>query len=355
MKRLAAAWCCSLVVILGLSGCVSGGTTVFPEETQSQQATQDLSPTATIRVQLTIPAASLTPTAALPSETPQPLTPTQVVTPSPTSVCDLAAAGNPIDVTIPDDSVMTPGQQFTKIWRLENVGDCSWSNDYSARFFYGNQMEAPDLVFLNQNVPPGGIVEIAVDMVAPMQPGTYQGNWKLRNAAGALFGIGPRGDSPFWVRIQVSPGQTATPSTATTQILPATPTATPTPSPTPTSTPDVFVNGAVVLKLNEGVDLDSGKVNELTSDDVVFRVDAGGFHLLFPINGAKLGIIGISEPNPDACRAANVSSAALTLESLPNALYLCFVSNQDRLGWLRYDSLSEDRSQANLFFLTWGE
>jgi hypothetical protein len=42
---------------------------------------------------------------------------------------------------------------------------------------------------------PGQTVEITVDMVAPLKPGTYQGNWKLRNASNVLFGIGPNGSA----------------------------------------------------------------------------------------------------------------------------------------------------------------
>lgn len=28
------------------------------------------------------------------------------------------------DVTVPDYSIMTPGQSFTKTWRVKNVGNC---------------------------------------------------------------------------------------------------------------------------------------------------------------------------------------------------------------------------------------
>lgn len=358
MKFTGAGWWCSLslLFILGTAGCGTETLSLFPETTAgelliTQTESLNLQPTATVEVELTFPAASITPPAPTFTSTPPP--PTPIISATSTKPCDQAAPGNPIDVTVPDDTVLLPGQSFTKIWRLQNVGECTWSNSYAARFFYGSQMEAPDLVFVNQEVPPGGIVEISIDMVSPQQPGTYQGNWKLRNANGALFGIGPRGDSPFWVRIQVSQSNTATPTPSTTQVMTATPTLMSTPTPSPTVTPVVLMSGALLLNLNDGADLDSGTLNSVANDDVLFKVDASGFHLLIPTNGSQIGIIGITEPGLATCLTANISTAAITLESLPNSIYLCYMTSQKHLGWLRFDSLSEDRSQANLFFWSW--
>ena len=50
------------------------------------------------------------------------------------------------DVTIPDGTVMAPGQSFTKTWKLKNIGTTSWSN-YNLKFFDGEQMDAPVLCF----------------------------------------------------------------------------------------------------------------------------------------------------------------------------------------------------------------
>src|SRR6185295_11416560 len=30
------------------------------------------------------------------------------------------------DITIPDGSVLKPGEDFTKIWRIQNTGNCRW-------------------------------------------------------------------------------------------------------------------------------------------------------------------------------------------------------------------------------------
>jgi hypothetical protein len=113
------------------------------------------------------------------------------------------AAGVPFDVTIPDDTVMQPGQSFTKTWRLVNNGTCKWTRLYAVVFFSGNPMEAHQTNYLNAEVLPGQSIDVSVEFIAPFESGTYQSNWMLQSQAGELFGLGPNGDAPFWVRIQV--------------------------------------------------------------------------------------------------------------------------------------------------------
>jgi hypothetical protein len=47
------------------------------------------------------------------------------LSPVPVSRCDAAAFVS--DVTYPDGSDVTLGSTFTKIWRLKNVGTCTWT------------------------------------------------------------------------------------------------------------------------------------------------------------------------------------------------------------------------------------
>jgi len=137
-----------------------------------------------------------------PSSQPQTI---QQSSPATRAICDRAAAGDPIDLSIPDDTPLLPGQPFTKVWRLKNVGGCTWTREYTIALFSGESMEAQAILPLPGDVPPGQTVEISVDMVAPQIPGKYQGNWKLRNSSKDWFGIGPNGSAPFWVRIVVKP------------------------------------------------------------------------------------------------------------------------------------------------------
>lgn len=287
--------------------------------------------------------ATLSPTTSLPRTTP---------TPSPTLVCDRAAAGNPFDITIPDDTTMQPGLNFTKIWRLQNVGTCTWTTEYAVRFFYGSQMDAPDIVLLKGEVNPGQSIEIAVDMIAPETPGSHQGNWKLSNARGQLFGLGPNGDAPFWVRINVLEPPTATPTRVSTA------TATPTTTPTMTATPEVQAGGSVIFKPSDALDLDSGEMNEVSESDVSgsdvsYQIDASNLHLLLPLSSAIMGVSGSVEPGLLQCQTATKSAAMLALESLPPGTYLCYQTNQELFGWLLYTSLNAADGSADFTYRTW--
>jgi hypothetical protein len=91
------------------------------------------------------------------------------------------------DVTIPDGTVLAPGAAFTKTWRLQNAGTSTWTTSYSLAFVSGEQMGAITSVPVDQSVPPGQQIDISVKLVAPVNPGTYQGYWKMKNASGQFF------------------------------------------------------------------------------------------------------------------------------------------------------------------------
>ncbi len=106
------------------------------------------------------------------------------------------------DVTIKDRTVLEENEAFTKVWRIENIGDCTWTTDYEIFFTSGNQMGAPAVASIPETVAPGETVDISIDMVAPDSPGTYTGYWLLRDDRGQIFGVGSDTDSPFWARIR---------------------------------------------------------------------------------------------------------------------------------------------------------
>lgn len=261
----------------------------------------------------------------------------------PSQSCDRAAAGNPIDVTVPDDTVMQPGQTFTKIWRLENAGTCTWTNQYSVTYFSGEQMGAPVNVPLRGDVKPGQTVDITVDMVAPIQAGKYQGNWKLRNASSVLFGIGPGGTSPFWVRIIVEETPTASPTAGT-----ATPTLTPTSTP-----PPVLASGRAFLNVGDKIDLETLGVNSGSGEDLSYESDTDGKHPLIPLVGTLIGQYGNDQPTLALCQQANLSPAPIIIDELPVGTYLCYRTNQGLPGWARIVNLNIDNFILTLDLLTW--
>lgn len=113
-----------------------------------------------------------------------------------TSTCDVAQFI--ADVTYPDDTIVTPNTDFTKTWRLKNVGTCSWTPSYAVVFASGEAMSGPATQALAGNVNPGQTVDLSVNLKAPASNGTYSGYWRLRNAAGGTF-------TQFYVRIKVQP------------------------------------------------------------------------------------------------------------------------------------------------------
>ncbi len=118
------------------------------------------------------------------------------------SACDWAQFV--ADVTVPDGTSFAPNTAFTKTWRLKNIGNCTWTTAYALVFDSGSIMGGPGSVNLPGNVSPGQTVDISVGLTAPASAGHYIGYWKLRNASGALFGIGSNLSKPWWVEINVS-------------------------------------------------------------------------------------------------------------------------------------------------------
>lgn len=109
------------------------------------------------------------------------------------------------DVSVPDGAAYAPGTSFTKTWRLKNIGTCTWNSSYALVFESKDAMSGLASVALPGTVRPGETVDVSVNLVAPQNPGDYQGFWKLRSAAGVLFGIGQDANKAFWVKIKVNP------------------------------------------------------------------------------------------------------------------------------------------------------
>jgi hypothetical protein len=91
------------------------------------------------------------------------------------------------DVTVEDGTVVQPGSQFTKTWRVRNTGTTTWTTNYSLRFFADEQMGGPDSVPLPRKVKPGEVIELSVSLKAPMTPGRHRSTWKLCNTKGKVF------------------------------------------------------------------------------------------------------------------------------------------------------------------------
>jgi hypothetical protein len=253
--------------------------------------------------------------------------------------CDQAAAAYPtIDITIPDDTEIPAGNVFTKVWRVVNTGTCNWTANYQAIFISGEQMGAPEAVNITEPVAPGQSIDIAVNFTAPLEVGTYQSNWKLRNADGEDFGIGASGTEPFWVRIQVGEAPTSTP---TETVVPE---------------PIVLVSGPARLNVNALLDLDSLQINPEGADVGYFQVASENpepRHQLVPQAGALLTDFGGGQPSLDQCSEAALAAIPIDLVDRTEGTYFCYSTDQGRIGWLRFDALDGESGVVDVTILTW--
>lgn len=107
------------------------------------------------------------------------------------------------DVTVHDGARFSRDEEFSKVWRLKNVGTCEWSTEYSLVFVSGDQMSGLAALLITEEVPPGSEIDLGVSLKAPEKDGSYKGYWMLQSDSGEVFSIGKSADKPFWVRITV--------------------------------------------------------------------------------------------------------------------------------------------------------
>ncbi len=107
------------------------------------------------------------------------------------------------DVTIPDYTLMKPGEKFVKTWRFENTGTCPWTENYAIVFMSGEQMAGLSPSPIHQIVLPGEQIDISLNLIAPNTTTFSKGNWIFLDANGNTFGTGYYSGNFFWVAIDV--------------------------------------------------------------------------------------------------------------------------------------------------------
>jgi hypothetical protein len=96
------------------------------------------------------------------------------------------------DVTIPDGSVLDPGFDFQKIWKIRNTGNCLWDDGFTLVYIGGSNpdLDPPNYKITKASdfVSAGEAVNIAVNLTTPCTPGQYEGHWRMQNDQGYYFG-----------------------------------------------------------------------------------------------------------------------------------------------------------------------
>lgn len=161
-----------------------------------------------VSASFTLPEAGTTPS-PVPSAAPT-TAPTAGAIIVPTSAACTDSARFVADVTIPDNTVVAADTAFTKTWRLQNTGSCTWDNSYLVSYISGTTMSQQPgywIVPSGGSVAPGQSVDVSVGMTSPAQAGAYQSSWGLKRENGPLMPVqgGANGNS-FYVKIRVGSG-----------------------------------------------------------------------------------------------------------------------------------------------------
>ena len=194
----------TIITLIGALLIVACGPSAAPQEPTPDVALVRTSAAGTVISQFTLTAAAFTPTTSIPTNTsaPEATAPpaatatatgpviAQVTNASgtPEALCDsLSYNVATVDVNVPDNTVLAPGQDFIKTWKVRNSGTCEWGAGYVLAYAgYTDQMSG-QFVALTDVVLPGEEVDVSVQFKAPAQAGTYLSAWQMRNPAGVTF------------------------------------------------------------------------------------------------------------------------------------------------------------------------
>lgn len=165
----------SIFLILWLTACGSDGISNLSAETPALS-----SPT---------PLASVTPF-LVPSDTPL----AALSTPTLNCTNDLLFI---FDLTIPDESIVSPGTLLDKQWLVQNAGSCNWDERYRLRLVNGEALGAGEQSLFPART--GSQVTLRIVFTAPPEAGIHISEWQAYDPDGNPFG-----DS-FFMKIMVQP------------------------------------------------------------------------------------------------------------------------------------------------------
>ena len=126
---------------------------------------------------------------------PPPVPPPAPPTPTPTPTTDNATFIS--DITLPDGTIVSPGQTLVKTWRVRNSGTSAWDG-YKLAFASGDQMNATSPASIPYTSP-GQEVDISITIQVPGS--SRRGDWQIVNRGGTWVPGGA-----MWVKLTVPDG-----------------------------------------------------------------------------------------------------------------------------------------------------
>src|SRR6266496_3502855 len=183
---------------------VACGPSATPGAATPDVAAVRTSAASTVVSQFTLTAAAFTPTTAAPAvrtNTPAPQATQGTATGTSLAVAQVTNAQGTVvtlcdkyswdpatvDVNVPDNTTMSPGQDFVKTWKIKNIGSCTSGAGYKLVFSYGDAALKGQAQPLSAAIAPQQEVDVSVQFTAPDLPGTYTSYWTLQNAKGIAF------------------------------------------------------------------------------------------------------------------------------------------------------------------------
>lgn len=196
----------SLAILLGACGPAASNAPIIAT---SVAATVQAQSTALAAVTPTLPPdAPTVPVLTTPNVVPTNAPPT-APTGSGSNFCQASATF--VGETIPDGTIMSPGQVFYKTWRIKNTGTCPWNSAWKWVFTTGDLMGGA-AVYPMPSIAPGQTMDMAIQLTAPTSDGSYTGYWKIQSQWGTLIADSGSGN-PYWVTVVVgstTPGNSKT-------------------------------------------------------------------------------------------------------------------------------------------------
>ncbi len=171
-----------LSLLVAVSACAGLGQSIIPDRDQPEYFQP---PT----VAVINPVVLSTPTQAIPA------TPTPILIPTPSCSNNLTYLE---DLTIPDGTVVGPGESMDKRWLVSNSGTCNWDDRYRLKRIAGSDLglAAEQSLFPARS---GTDASIRFLFIAPDEPGAQRSAWQAYSPEGDSFG------DPIFIDIVVQP------------------------------------------------------------------------------------------------------------------------------------------------------
>lgn len=111
-------------------------------------------------------------------------------------------------------------------------------------------------------------------------------------------------------------------------------------SPLPPPPQPIHSQDTLQIQQTFSVDLDEGNLSTGADTDIWFQAVTATQMFLKPMNGAQLAVGNKSDRGYDGCSAEAFSPAAVPIGTLPAGSFVCYATNQGRVGQFRVQSLT---------------